>query len=319
MLPQESQAQATVSTRGQIGARARPRYLVSLAGRRYLLAALLLLPAVGLRMFTAVYPFFQTIYLSFFKHNPAFPPKAFIGLENFRRMGQDVAVRSSISFTILFVAVSTLFQLVLGLLVASLLNREFRLRGLARTVNLIPWAIPMVVAAIGFRWMYDVDYGIINDILGRLTGIRLPWLIHFWSARVAVIMTNIWKSTPFLAIVFLAALQGVPSELYEAARVDGASRWQSFRYITIPLILPQATTMGLFMVVWQLAAFDLIYTMTGGGPGFATQVLAYKIYQEAFGGLNFGYASAISMVLFVTVGIAGGLGLWLYRRVQVLY
>jgi len=177
----------------------------------------------------------------------------------------------------------------------------------------------MVVAAIGFRWMYDVDYGIINDILRRLTGIRFPWLIHFWSARAAVTMTNIWKSTPFLAVVFLAALQGVPIELYEAARVDGASRLQSFLYITIPLILPQATTMGLFMLVWQLASFDLIYTMTGGGPGFATQVLAYKIYQEAFGGLNFGYASAISMILFLTVGAVGGLGLLLYRRVEVLY
>lgn len=319
MLPQGLQTGPNLPGQLVEQTRVRSGRMLSLVGRRYLTAALLLLPAVGLRLFTAVYPFFQTIYLGFFKYNPAFPPKEFVGLGNFQRMGQDIAVRSSISFTILFVVVSTFFQLALGILVASLLNREFRLRGLARTVNLIPWAIPMVVAAIGFRWMYDVDYGIINDILGRLTGIRLPWLIHFWSARAAVTMTNIWKSTPFLAVVFLAALQGVPIELYEAARVDGASRLQSFRYITIPLILPQATTMGLFMLVWQLASFDLIYAMTGGGPGFATQVLAYKIYQEAFGGLNFGYASAISMVLFVTVGLVGGLGLWLYRRVQVLY
>jgi multiple sugar transport system permease protein len=319
MAPENFRAKSAALTQGQVDTRARPRYRLGLAGRRYLLAILLLLPAVGLRLFTAVYPFFQTIYLSLFKHNPAFPPSEFVGLGNFQRLSQDIAVRSSVSFTILFVVVSTILQLVLGLLVASLLNSEFRLRGLTRTVNLIPWAVPMVVAAIGFRWMYDVDYGIINDILRRLTGITFPWLINFWGARAAVIMTNVWKSTPFLAVVFLAALQGVPTELYEAARVDGASRLQSFRYVTIPLILPQATTMGLFMLVWQLASFDLIYTMTGGGPGFATQVLAYKIYQEAFGGLNFGYASAISMILFLVVGVVGGLGLLLYRRVQVLY
>ena len=310
------QTNATLSTtRIQV----RSRSLTSLAGRRYLIAALLLLPAIGLRLFTAVYPFFHTIYLSFFEYNPAFPPSRFIGLGNFWKLSQDIAVRSSVSFTILFVVVSTAFQLTFGLLVASLLNSQFKLRGFARTVNLIPWAIPMVVAAIGFRWMYDVDYGIINDLLRRLTGFTFPWLIHFWGARVAVIMTNIWKSTPFLAIVFLAALQGVPAELYEAARVDGANRLQTFRFITVPLVLPQATTMGLFMLVWQLAAFDLIYSMTGGGPGFATQVLAYNIYREAFGGLNFGYASALSMILFVTVGVVGGIGLLIYRRVEVLY
>jgi multiple sugar transport system permease protein len=300
-------------------AESRPRGLTGLARRRYMTAALLLLPAIGLRLFTAVYPFFHTIYLSFFEYNPAFPPNRFVGLGNFVKLSRDIAVRSSVSFTILFVVVSTMFQLIFGLLIASLLNSQFKLRGLARTVNLIPWAIPMVVAAIGFRWMYDVDYGIINDLLRRVTGFSFPWLIHFWGARVAVIMTNIWKSTPFLAIVFLAALQGVPAELYEAARVDGAGRLQTFRFVTIPLILPQATTMGLFMLVWQLAAFDLIYSMTGGGPGFATQVLAYNIYREAFGGLNFGYASALSIILFVTVGVLGSLGLLIYRRVEVMY
>lgn len=319
MAPEKLQEGRVAQTRAPSTARGRSRSALGLAGRRYLLALLLLLPAVGLRLFTAVYPFFQTIYLSFFKHNPAFPPSEFVGLENFQRLGQDIAVRSSVSFTIMFVLVSTILQLVLGLLIATLLNSQFRLRGFARTMNLIPWAIPMVVAAIGFRWMYDVDYGIFNDILRRLTGITFPWLINLWGARAAVIITNVWKSTPFLAVVFLAALQGVPTELYEAARVDGAGRLQTFRYVTIPLILPQATTMGLFMLVWQLASFDLIYAMTGGGPGFATQVLAYKIFQEAFGGLNFGYASAISMILFLVVGVVGGLGLLLYRRVKVIY
>jgi ABC-type sugar transport system permease subunit len=127
----------------------------------------------------------------------------------------------------------------------------------------------------------------------------------------------VWKSTPFLALVFLAALQGVPQEVYEAGRVDGTNRITAFFHITLPLILPQVTTLGLFMLVWQLASFDLVFTMTGGGPGFATHVLAYTIYQVAFTGLNFGYASTISMVLFGVVAVVGVLGLLLYRRVEV--
>ena len=285
--------------------------------RRLATVLLLLAPAVGLRLFTAVYPFVQTVWLSFHEYNPAFPPMRFIGLQGYEAMTKDIAATSSISFTVLFVAVSTVLQVVLGITVALLLNREFFGRGVVRAVNLIPWAIPMVVAAVGFRWMYDVQYGTINDLLFRTIGVRVPWLIDFWGARAAVIATNVWKSTPFLALVFLAALQGVSRDLYEAARVDGTNRVSSFFYITLPLILPQAVTMGLFMLVWQLAAFDLIFTMTGGGPGYATQVLAYRIYQVAFTGLNFGYASTLSMVLFAVVVITAVLGLLLYRRVEV--
>lgn len=287
--------------------------------RRLVTLFLLLLPAVGLRLFTAVYPYLQTIRLSFYEYNPAFPPERFVGLQNFERMASDPSVTSSVSFTILFVVVSTMLQLILGLLVALLLNRAFFGRGLVRAINLIPWAIPMVVAAIGFRWMYNAQYGIINDLLRRTLGFTVAWLTNYWSARVAVTATNVWKSTPFLALVFLASLQGVPEELYEAGRVDGTNRLTAFFHITLPLILPQVTTLGLFMLVWQLASFDLIFTMTGGGPGYATQVLAYAIYQVAFTGLNFGYASAISMVLFVVVAVFGTLGVLLYRRVEVIY
>lgn len=295
------------------------RRISRLAAGRYLAAFLLLLPALGLRLFTSVYPFFQTFYYGFTNYNPAFPPMKFTGLANFNRMRVDVGVRTSVEFTIINVALSTLLELVFGILVASLLNAQFRGRALTRAVNLIPWAVPMVVAAMGFRWMFDGDYGIIVDLLQRITGLDITFLTTSFGARTAVIIANVWKSTPFLALVFLAALQGVPAELYEAARVDGANPLQSFFKITLPLIMAQVTTIGLFMIVWQLAAFDLIYTMTGGGPGFATSVLAYNIYQAAFGGLNFGYASAISLVLFVLVFIMGGLGLLLFRRVEVQY
>jgi len=285
--------------------------------RSVLIIAALLLPAVALRLFTAVYPFLNTIWLSFHDWNPAFPPKQFVGFKNFQALTRDIAVTSSIDFTVLFVVLSTVLQIILGLVIALILNRVFPGRGLVRAINLIPWAIPMVVAAIGFRWMYDVQYGIINDLLHRLIGVRVPWLIDFWGARIAVIATNTWKSAPFVGLVLLAALQGVPQDLYEAGKVDGTNRISAFFYITLPLIMPQIVTIGLFMVVWQLAAFDLVFVMTGGGPGFATQVLAYRIYQVAFTALNFGYASAISMILFITVGIASVTGLLLFRKVEV--
>lgn len=312
-------APVSQTAQAAVGVSTARRAVSVMARRRYLAAFLLLLPAVGLRLLTALYPFFQTFYFSVTNYNPSFPPLKFNGSANFQRLVSDIAVQSSVTFTIMFVVVSTLLELAFGIAVASLLNSKLRIRPVLRAVNLIPWAIPMVVAAMGFRWMYDQDYGIINDLMGRVIGVHFPWLVNFWGARIAVIATNVWKSTPFLGLVFLAALQGVPAELYEAARVDGGNPWQMFRHITLPLILPQVTVMGLFMLVWQLASFDLIYTMTGGGPGFATQVLAYKIYQEAFGGLNFGYASAISLVLFAVVFVLGGIGLLLYRRVEVSY
>lgn len=284
-----------------------------------MLVFLLLLPALGLRLLTSVYPFFRTFSFALTNYNPSFPPSKFIGLANFTRMRADIGVSSSLSFTIIFVLLSTILELVFGVALAMLLNADYKGRPIVRAVNLIPWAIPWVVAALGFRWMFDNQYGIIPDLIARLTGLHFAWLTTALGARAAVILVNVWKNAGFLALVFLAALQGVPTELYEAARVDGANKLQCFFSITLPLILSQVTTMGLFMIVWQLAAFDQIYAMTGGGPGFATSVLAYNIYQAAFGGLNFGYASAISLVLFVLVFIIGGAALVLFRRTEVQY
>jgi multiple sugar transport system permease protein len=292
------------------------RHRLSLTQRRYLIAVLLVLPVILLRAFTAFYPFVQTVLLAFQNYNPAFPPTKWIGLQNFARMGTDPVVQGSISFTIIFVVASTVFQLIFGMAIAILLNIPFRLRGIARTINLIPWAVPMVVVAIGFRWMFDDRFGMIPDILARGFGLHPRWLIDPLGARVAILIVSIWKSTPFVAVLLLAGLQGVPHDLYEAARIDGCSRPQLFRSITLPLMMPLIVTTGMFMLIWQLASFDLTYAMTGGGPGFSTSVMAYKIFQE-INSLNFGYASSLGMVLFVIVGVIGIIGLVIFRRVQV--
>jgi len=286
--------------------------------KRLYYALVLILPALVLRLFTSLYPVVYTVYLAFFKVNPIIGVHTYAGLANFQKMVSDLVVRESVFFTVFFTFLSIAFQTSLGLLVALLLNKRFTLRYFARTINLIPWAIPMIVVALGFRWMFDSEYGIITDLIARIIGFRFAWLIHPWGARWAIVLANVWKNTPFVAILFLAGLQSIPLELYEAARVDGASSWHCFRYITIPFLAPVVMTTVLFFTVWYLATFDIVYGMTGGGPGFSTAIMSYKIYQETFSHMNFGYASALSILLFFLVGILGIVFLLLSRRVEIL-
>jgi len=312
--------------RWRLPARAQRRTLADAIGRlrgirltlqqkRYVLAFVLITPAVALRTFTTFYPFAQTIILSVQKYNPAFPPRRYIALRNFERLSTDLVVRESLEFTILFVFVSTFFQVFLGLAIAHLLNANFRLRGIARTISLIPWAMPMVVAAIGFRWMFDDQFGMIPDLLQRV-GYDGKWLVDPENAQIAVTFANVWKSTPFAALLLLAGLQGISQDLYEAAEVDGANWFDSLRFITVPMLLPIIVTISMFLLVWQLAVFDLPFAMTGGGPGFATTVVAQKVYLE-INSLNFSYAAAISIALVIVVTVVGGLGLFTLRRVEV--
>jgi multiple sugar transport system permease protein len=296
----------------------KPFTRLTLRQRSYVIAIILLIPALLLRTFTAFYPFVQTAYLSLHRYNPAFDPggPVFVGLGNFQRIANDPVVRASVGYTILFVAAATFFQLVLGLALAHLLNAPFRLRALSRTLVLIPWAIPMVIVALGFRWMFDDQFGMIPDLLRRGLGIQMKWLIDPYNAKAAVIAVAVWKSTPFVALILLAGLQGISLDLYEAARVDGARRLALLRYITIPLLMPILITTGMFMIVWQLAVFDLPFLMTGGGPGFSTTVIAQKIYLES-NSLNYGYAASIGMVLVAIVAVVGAIGLYLFQRFDV--
>ncbi|RPJ02474.1 MAG: sugar ABC transporter permease [Chloroflexi bacterium] len=288
---------------------------LALHQKRYLLAFVLITPAVALRTFTTFYPFMQTLILSVQRYNPAFPPRRYVDFRNFERLSTDLVVRESMEFTLIFVFVSTFFQMFLGLAIAHLLNANFRLRGLARTISLIPWAVPMVVAAIGFRWMFDDQFGMIPDLLGRI-GFHEKWLVDPVNAQIAVIFVNVWKSTPFCALLLLAGLQGISLDLYEAAKVDGANWFDSLRFITVPMLLPIMVTVTMFMLVWQLAVFDLPFAMTGGAPGFATTVVAQKIYLE-INSLNYDFAAAVSVMLVLIVTLSGGAGLFALRRVEV--
>lgn len=287
--------------------------------RRYLLFILLVAPAFLLRLLTAAYPIVQTVQLSFTNLNLIKGTNDFIGLQNYQTMTTDYGVRGALEFTLLLVTGSTALTLIAGMAVAQLLNASFRGRGFARTINLIPWAIPTIVAGYVFRWLLDDQFGLITNWVTQLTGAHWVVFISPVAAKLAVILVSVWKDAPFMAIIFLAGLQGVPVDIYDAAKVDGANSWQRFRRITLPLIMPLAITMGLFRLVWSLGGFDLVYGVTQGGPGVATSVLALQVFREGINFFKFGFASAISVILLLVVGLIGVVGLWLYRKADVTY
>jgi len=287
--------------------------------RRYVLFILLVTPAFLLRLTTAAYPILQTIFLSFTNLNLLKNTNAFVGLQNYPAVASDYGVQSALSFTLLLVVGSTALDLVVGMLVALLLNATFRGTGFARTINLIPWAIPTIVAGYAFRWLLDDQFGLIPYWVNLINGARLVIFISPVLAKVTVILVHVWKDAPFMAFVFLAGLQGVPIDLYEAAKVDGANAWHRFWRITLPLVMPLAITMGLFRLVWSLGSFDLVYGLTQGGPGVATSVLALQVFREGIMFFKFGFASAISVLLLIVVAIVGVIGLWLFRKAEVAY
>jgi len=293
--------------------------LLSPAQRRYLLFIALVTPAFLLRFATAAYPILQTIYLGFTNLDLIKNTSAFIGLQNYLAMANNYGVRGALSFTITLVVSSTALDLILGMLVALLLNTTFRGTGFARTINLIPWAIPTIAAGYAFRWLLEDQFGLIPYWINQISGARIAVFISPVLARVVVVLVHVWKDAGFIAFVFLAGLQGIPLELYDAARVDGANAWQRFWWITLPLVMPLAITMGLFRLVWSLGSFDLVYGLTQGGPGVATSVLALQIFREGIMFFKFGFASAISVVLLILVAIIGIMGLWLFRKAEVTY
>jgi multiple sugar transport system permease protein len=296
-----------------------PRIHLAKHQKQYLLFVALIAPALILRLVTAAYPIAETVQLSLREFRSYGTIETYVGLQNFIDLPADFGFRGALSFTIMFVVGSTILQLVLGLVVAQLLNAEFRGRAIARAVNLIPWAIPTIVAAYAFRWILNDQFGMITHWFHLLFGYRPVIFIDPDGARVAVILTNVWKNTPFMAVLFLAGMQGIPEELYDAAKVDGANAIQRFITVTLPLMIPLVVTMGTFFIIWQVASLDLIYGMTSGGPGVATQVLALRVYEEGLRFFNFGIASAIGVVLLGLVGIIGIIGIFLFRRFEVSY
>lgn len=279
-----------------------------------LIFTILVAPVLLLRLATAAYPIVQTLYLSMTNTHLFDSEHSFVGFDNYRILFADPDFRSILGFSIIFIGASTLLEIVFGLLIASILNSRFKGQLLARTINLIPWAIPTIVAAYAFQWLLDDQFGLFSHWISHFTGLSPAVLNSAFSARITLILVNVWKNASFMAVIFLAGLQGVPEELYEAAKVDGAGPLRRFWKITMPMLMPLLITMGMYFLIWQLANFDLVYGLTGGGPGIATTIIPLNIFHEGLIFFKFGYASAVSMILMVIVAVVGLFGLKLFRR-----
>ena len=227
-----------------------------------------------------------------------------VGLNNFLvRLPADREILEAIPRTLGFAALSTLLTLPLALLTALVLNRGFRGQGLFFMVVLLPWAIASVVAGVFWRFIFDTHFGIVNGILIALGLINEPinWLQNTTQAISIAIVAQAWRSVPLLVVLLLAALHTIPNNLYRAAKMDGATAWDSFRNITLPAIRPTLIVVGVLQIIFGLQVFDMLYPLTSGGPGRATYVLIYAIYEKAFGDVSLGYASAITVVLFFII------------------
>jgi multiple sugar transport system permease protein len=288
--------------------------LRTMSARRILLGYLLVAPVVLWRAATSIYPFLYTAYLSFFDQSPVRRTFDFIAFDNYVAMTRDSNIRDSIGFTFYFTIISVSLQVVIGLATAQLLNQRFLFRNVARAINLLPWAMSAIVVGTAASWVFNADYGLINDLLWRVSGERPLWLVGVNHARMAVILTDVWKNTAFLTVIFLSGLQGIPLELYEAAKIDGADRLRSYWYITLPLLMPLIISMAIFISIFRILSFEIVYALTQGGPGNATSLMSYQVYLQGFRVLNFGYASAISMGMFIMVLIVGLVGFGLLRR-----
>jgi multiple sugar transport system permease protein len=229
----------------------------------------------------------------------------FIGLENFNQILRDPRVLYTLVITLIFTVISVFCELILGLALALIMNKAMKGRGLIRTISLIPWAIPTSVAALMWSYLYNGSSGIIANMISSIGLINAPTelLLTANGALGAIIVADIWKTTPYMALLLLAGLQVIPNTLYESSSLDGANKLMQFRHITLPLLKPSILVALLFRTLDAFRVFDLIYVLTGGGPGGTTESISIYAYKVMFAQTRFGYGSAMILIMAIAVGI----------------
>lgn len=269
-------------------------------------------PAAALLALVTLYPLAHVLWLSLERRSLLDPvPPAFTGLDNYLRLAADERFWNALGNTLYFAVVSVTLELVLGLAFALAVQRPFRGRALLYGVILLPWAVPTAVSARMWEWMYNTEIGVLNHILGA----EVNWLgAPAWALNAAIAM-DVWKSTPFVALLLVAGLQGIPRELYHAAALDGASRWTVLRRIILPLLAPVILVALIFRTIDAFRVFDSIYVLTGGGPANSTETLSIYAYKTLFQSLEFGYGSALAVSVFVLVALVALPYVFLLRRV----
>jgi multiple sugar transport system permease protein len=266
------------------------------------LALFFLLPSFLFVGIFTVYPVLESFRLSFYRSILTLPwlGQKLVGWENYVDFWTDPVALQALQTTLIFVAVTVPAELLVGLGMALVMNEAFRGRGLVRAIVLIPWAIPTVVSSQMWRFIFNDRYGLFNFVLfGGDTGRYLAPLADPDAALIAIMVAEVWKTAPFAALIILAGLQTIPEDIYEAASIDGATRWQKFRYVTLPLIRPALLLALLFRTIDALRVFDLVFVMTQGGPADATNVLQFYGYKKTFAEGMIGYGSTIAVTVFL--------------------
>lgn len=278
-----------------------------------LYGAVWFLPAGLLLLAIVCYPAIRTVVLSFFHLglNTGLRPE-FAGLENFARLFGDSRMFNSLRATFIFTAASVALEFSIGLLLALAMNSLRRFRGPARVILLVPWTLPTAVIAVLWAWIFNDQLGVLNELLTRsgLLDSPVAWLAGPATAMAAVIAADVWKTVPFVFLILLAGLQNIPEDLYEAIEIDGGGAWAKFRYVTWPHLRTFVFVSVVFRIVQAFAVFDLVWVMTGGGPGGSTETLSVYVYQTYMRYLDFGYGSALALA---TVVILAALAALLYR------
>jgi multiple sugar transport system permease protein len=267
------------------------------------LVALCLLPTAGLLLVFLTYPLGLGLWLSLTDATIG-EPGQFIGLDNFVSLAQDPVFWMSVTNTIMYTVVATVGKFLLGLWLALLLNHNIPFKAFIRAIVLLPWIVPTVLSAIAWWWIYDPQFSIVSYVLVNLLHLRTTYIDFLgtpWNARGSLVVANIWRGVPFVAITLLAGLQTISPSLYEAALLDGASGWQKFRRITVPLLMPILSVALTLSVLFTFSDFQLVYAITRGGPFNTTQLMATLAFQRAIPGsqLGEGAAIAVSMIPFL--------------------
>ena len=257
-------------------------------------------PAVIMMVALIIYPMVYGIYLSFYNTNLVNKWK-FVGLKYYLQAFTQSEFYTSVFLTFLFMILVVAGHFLIGFILASVLNKKFVGRTIFRVIFMLPWLFPETVIALLFTWIMNPMYGVLNSILKSLGIIssNISWLGSAELAFPSVVAVCIWKGYPLVMTMILSGLQGISSDLYEAAKIDGANKWRQFLNVTVPGLKPVLTTTIILDSVWWFKQYTLVYTMTGGGPGTATDLISLNIYGTAFNDLRFGKAAAWGIIVFV--------------------
>ncbi len=270
--------------------------------KRYRLGLWFVAPAVFVLLIVLAYPIFASLVLSFLRVRFAGQGLSFEfnGLNNYADLLRKDLFREALFRSVYYTVIEVVSVIVLALLVALMLNHPLGRSAFYRVVLLVPWALAPVANAVLWKWIYNANYGILNQALRGLGAIEenIIWLGKPWLALNMILVADIWKAVPFIALLILAGLQNIPSYLYKAARLDGANAWQQFVHITLPGIKTTFVISIVLQSIWALKVFDLIYVLTKGRPADSTVLLNYLSWRETFSNLDIGYGAAIANVLF---------------------